>query len=203
MESQTEAKHIPWETSLRYDAFVIGLFVLVLIIGWGFKTWVEGKVTLFTDLDSNLSLSYPASWAPQTPKGSLLSVRDLQSKGSFKATFSVATRELEPTAIKPVRELVKPFTEERGQELKTYRVLEISQAEVDRLAAATISYAYVDEPIGSPFQTSLPVVVQGVDILVVHGANLYIFTFAAPAETFSQQTGSLDAILDSVDFSGS
>jgi hypothetical protein len=200
MESQTETKQIPWETSLRYDAFVIGLFALVLIAGLGLKTWVEGEATIFTDPDANLSLSYPASWAPQTEKGTLLSIRDLQSKGTFKVTFSVAARELEPTAIKPIQELVEPLNEEKGQELTAYRILEISDTKVDKLEAARISYAYVDDPIGGSLQTSLPVVVQGVDILVIHGTNLYVFTFAAPAATFSQQTGTLEAILCSVSF---
>ena len=200
MTSQTEAKLIPWETSLRYDVFVIGLFALALILGWGLKTWVEGRSAILTDLDASLSLSYPASWAPHREKGTLLSVRDLRSEGTFKTTFSVTGTALEPTSIRPVGELAKPFTEKKGQELTAYRVLEINDTQVDELEATRISYAYVEDPIGGTFQTSLPVVVQGVDTLVIHGTNLYVFTFAAPAATFSQQAGTLDAILHSVRF---
>ena len=198
MNRQSETKLIPWETVLRYDAFVIGWVVVVLVAGWALKTWVEGQATIFTDLDASLSLRYPASWTPQAKKGMLLSIRDLQSEGTFKAMFSVAVRELEPMAVEPVQELVEPFTEEKGQELTAYRVLEISETEVDGLEAARISYAYVDEPTEGPFQTSLPVVVRGVDVLVTHGSNLYAFTFAAPVTTFSQQAEILEAILDSV-----
>jgi len=198
MDRQAETTLIPWETRLRYDALVIGLFAVALIAGWGLKVWAEGKATTFTALDATLSLRYPATWATQAKKGTLLSIRDLQSEGTFKATFAVEAKELDPAAIKPVQDLVEPLTEERGQELTAYRVLEKSDTEVDGTEAVRISYAYVDEPIEGPFQTSMPVIVQGVDVLVVHGSNLYVFTFTAPATTFSQQAETLNAILQSV-----
>lgn len=198
MDSQAQIKLIPWETRLRYDAFVIGLFAVALIAGWGLKSWAEGKATTFTAPDATLSLRYPASWAPQAEKGTLLAVRDLKSEGTFKATFSVASRELDPEAMKPVQEMVEPFAAEKGQDLTAFRILEVDDTEVDGREAVRISYAYVDEPTEGPFQTSLPVMVQGVDVLVTHGSNLFVFTFAAPAATFPQQTEILDAILHSV-----
>ena len=198
MDRQAETRLIPWERMLRYDAFVIGLFVVALIAGWGLKSWAETRVTAFTAPDANLSLSYPESWTRQTEKGALLSIRDLRSGGTFKATFSVEVRELDPTTIKPVQDLAELLAEEKEQELRAYRVLAMSDTEVDGVEAVRISYAYDDEPTGGPFQKPLPVVVQGVDTLVIHGSNLYIFTLAAPATTFSEQVEILDGILDSV-----
>lgn len=202
MASQTKTQAIPWETSLRYDLAVIGLVLLALLAGWVLKAAMEEERTIFTDVDANLSLRYPASWVPQTEKGTLLSISDLQSEGSFKVTFSVSVRELDPEDVKPVQELVVPFTVERGQELTGYRVLEIGGTEVDRLEAASITYGFVADPITSPLQTRLPVVVQAMDILVIHGNNLYVFTFAAPAATFAQHAGTMEAILNSVDLKG-
>ena len=190
---------IPWETRLAYDACVIGLFALALIAGIVLKGWVVGKTTTFTAKDSTLSLSYPAAWASQAIKGKLLSIRDLQSEGLFKTTFSVEATELDPAAVEPVQELVQPFTEDKGQALSAYRILEISDCEMDGLDAVRISYAYVEEPLESPFQTSLPVVVQGVDVLVIHGSRLYVLTFSAPATSLSQQAEAMESILDSVD----
>jgi len=199
MNKQAESRLFPWETRLRYDAFVIGLFALALIAGWGLKSWAEGRTTAFTTLDATLSLRYPASWASQVKKGTLLSVRDLQSEGTFKSTFAAEAMELDPAAIKPVQDLVELFTEEKGQAVSAYRILETSDTQVDGQDAVRISYAYVDEPVESPFQTALPVVVQGVDVLVIHGSKLYAFTFSAPATTFSQQAEIMESILDSVD----
>jgi len=200
MESQTEAKPIPWETSFRYDAVVIGLVALALIAGWGLKTWAEGKATISAHLDSNLSLSYPALWATEMEKEKLLSIRDLQSVGTFKVMFSVSVRESVSAANEPIEDLVRQLTEERGQELTAYRILQTGDTTVDDLEAVEISYAYVDDSNRGLLRTSLPVVVQGVDILVIRGTDLYIFTFAAPATSFSEQTGTLDAILRSVQF---
>jgi hypothetical protein len=199
MDMQVEKRLIPWETRLRYDAFVIGLFALALLAGWGIKTWAVGRTTAFTTPDSMLSLRYPASWVSQVKKGKLLSVRDLQSEGTFKATFSVEAMELDPAAIEPVQDLAERFAEDKGQDLTAYRILETGDSEVDGLEAVRISYAYIDEPVESPFQTSLPVVVQGVDVFVIQGSRLYVFTFSAPAVTFSQQAEIVESILDSVD----
>ena len=199
MDMQIRKRPIPWETRLAYDACVIGLFALAMIAGIGLKGWVVGKTTTFTTKDSTLSLRYPAAWASQAIKGKLLSIRDLQSEGTFKTTFSVEATELDPAAVEPVQEFVGPFTEDKGQALNGYRTLEISDTEVDGLDAVRISYAYVDEPVASPFQRSLPVVVQGVDVLVIHGSKLYVLTFSAPATSFSQQAETMESILDSVD----
>jgi hypothetical protein len=200
MESHVADKPIPWETSLRYDACVIGLFVLALIAGLGLKSWAQSRATLSADLDPHLSLSYPAMWTEQMEKGTLLSIRDLRSEGTFKVAFSVAARELEPPAAGPVQDQVEPYIQERGEGLTAFRILKIGETTVDGLAAVEISYAYVDDSTWSPLQASLPVVVQGVDTLVVRGTQLYVFSFAAPATSFSEQAETLDAILSSVQF---
>jgi hypothetical protein len=198
MDRPAETTLIPWETKLRYDLSVIGLFALALLLGFGLMTWAEGQGTTFAALDATLSLGYPTSWAPQADKGTLLSIRDLRSEGMFKTSFSVEARELGSTAMRPVEDWIEPLTQQRAEELAAYRILETGDTEVDGAKAVKISYVYEIEPAGSAFQASVPVVVQGVDILVSHGSNLYILTFAAPAATFSQQAGTLDAILDSV-----
>lgn len=200
VESQTDSRPIPWETSLRYDAMVIGLVVLALGASLTLKSLVLGQRAIFTDPDAHLSLQYPASWAPYTEKGTLLSIRDLRSQSRFKAIFSVAVTDLESEAVRPVQEMVVPSTVERGQELMGYRVLDIAETQIDGLEAAEITYTYVDHGVDSHLQSALPVVVKAVDVLVIHQDRLYVFSFAAPAATFDQQSSTLDAILNSVDF---
>lgn len=201
MESQTNSRQSPWETSLRYDAAVILLAALAFTASLGLKSWVLDRRTIFTDPDAHLSLQYPASWAPRTEKGSLFSIQDLRSKGPFKPTFSIVVKELESQqATRPVQESVVPFIVQRGRELRGYGVLGRGETQVDTLEAAKITYAYVDYPSRSPLQSALPVVLKAVDVLVIHQDNLYVLSFVAPAETFAQQSGTLDAILNSVDF---
>jgi hypothetical protein len=200
MKAQTEISQIPWETTLRYDAFVIGLYVFVFIAGLGLKTWVENEPITFTDRVTNLSLSYPSSWSPTREKGTLLSVRDLHGEGIFKAIFSVKVKELDLTEGTTIQDLIQPFTEERSQDLNYYRILKISDTEVDSLGGVTVTYGYVYDPVASSLQTYLPTIVRGVDTLVIRGNSLYIFSFAAPETSFSQYSGTLDSILQSVDF---
>ncbi len=200
MQAKSESKSIPWETSFRYDAAVIGLIVLLLIGALGLKAWAEARASVVTNLDPSLSVRVPASWSDQSEKGTLLSIRDLQSEGTFKVRFSVTAKELDPTALLPIQQLAEVYAEARGEELTSFRVLDISDADLDGLEAAEITYAYVASPPGSSLGAGLPVVVQGVDILVIHANKLYVLRFAAPASTFSNQRATLDAILESVSF---
>lgn len=198
--SQAESRLIDWETSLRYDAMVIGLVILAFGASLTLKSLVLGQRASFADPDSHVSLQYPASWVPYTEKGTLLSIRDLRSQGRFKVTFSLEVTDLEPEAIRPVQEMVVPSTVERGQELMGYRVLEIDETLIDGSEAAEITYTYVDYAVESHLQSTLPVVVKAVDVLVIHQDKLYVLSFAAPAATFEEQSSTLDAILNSVDF---
>lgn len=200
MEAKTESKPIPWERSFRYDAAVIGLIVVLLIAALGLKAWAMARASVVTRLDPSLSVRVPASWAARTEKGTLLSIRDLQSKGSFKVTFSVTATALDPAALQPIRQLAEVYAEARGEDLISFRLLDLNDTELDGLEAVKITYAYVESPPGSSLGAGLPVVVQGVDSLVIHANMLYVFTFAAPATSFSEQTATLDAILESVSF---
>ena len=199
VESQDDSRPVEWETSLRRDAPVIGLVVLALGASLTLKSLVLGQRATFMDPDAHLSLQYPASWSPSTEKGMLLTVQDLRSQGTFKVTFSAEVKELEAQFTRPVQEMVVPFTVERGQELTGYRVLDLVETQIDGMEAARITYTYVDYGAESHLQSTLPVVVKAVDVLVIHQDKLYALSFAAPAATFAQQSSILESILNSVD----
>jgi hypothetical protein len=65
--------------------------------------------------------------------------------------------------------------------------------------ALAIEYAYVDSPkAGWATSASLPVVVQAVDTVAIRGDQVYIFTYAADADVFAQEKGTLITTLESV-----
>ena len=200
MENKSKNSRIPWETSLRYDAWVLGLILLVFITALGLKSWVESKAIIFTDPDTDLSLSYPALWVSKAEKGTILSVQDLLSESVFKVKFSVDAIALDLAEDTVVQDLIQPFIEERVQEIPSYRMLKTNDTEVAQLDGVMVWYTYIYDPEAGSLQTYLPTVVRGVDILVIREATLYIFSFAAPEESFSEYSMTLDAILRSVHF---
>lgn len=190
----------PWEQSLRYDAMVIGLFVVALVGGWILKGTVEGARVPYSSRDGRLSLTYPASWTSFDEKETLLTIRNLRSEGPFKVALWVTTRDLPQDGDTSIRELITPYTVEKGEQLTGFRVLSIQERTLANLEAVEITYVYIDTPVDSGSQLAIPVVVKGVDVLNVHRDTLFVFTFVAPADLFSEEMKTLQALLSSVTF---
>jgi hypothetical protein len=198
METHPVDNRIPWERSLRYDAVVIVMVVLVLIVGWSMKSFVEGERTTFTDAEAYLTLRYPASWTALKEKGRLLSVRNLRSEGSFKVGLWLEVKSIPSEAIKSVKEYIAPLSVDRGQQLTGYRILSVGETQVGGIEAVELAYTYVDLPMGTALQSSLPIVVRAIDILFANHDLLYVLTFVAPTETFQELSGIFDDIRNSV-----
>ncbi|MGB3904534.1 MAG: hypothetical protein WBB22_06385 [Anaerolineae bacterium] len=181
------------------ELLVVVLVIAALLLGWVVKGWVQGRSISFSSDDGALSLRYPADWLEQVDKDALLTVSDIRGEGSFKPTFSVATREMNPDFPLTPNDLIVTMSVRKAEELKAYRILSTELGAVDGIEASKVTYAYVTEPAGS-FQQGIPVVVQAVDWVVILQGKAYILTFAAKAENFAEEEGSFHSILASVDF---
>jgi RsiW-degrading membrane proteinase PrsW (M82 family) len=196
----THELNTPWEQSLRYDTMVIGVLIIALALGGILKGTVEGARVPYSSQDGRLSLEYPASWTSFDEKETLLTIRDLRSEGAFKVSLWVKTRELPLEGVASIRELITPYSVEKGEELTGFRVLSIEEHMIANLEAVEISYVYIDTPVDSGSQLAIPVVVKGVDVLSLYHNSLFAFTFVAPADSFSDETETLQAFLSSVSF---
>jgi hypothetical protein len=97
---------------------------------------------------------------------------------------------------------VTAWTFQRGQELEGYRVLGTEAVQVDNIDGVRIDYAYVSDPIASPYRRALPVVVEAVDYLLPYQGKLYVITLAADAGRFEPEAAQFEALLRRVDFAG-
>ncbi|MDH4207578.1 MAG: hypothetical protein OEV76_01745 [Anaerolineae bacterium] len=181
------------------EVLVILLVIVALLLGWLVRSWVQGQTATFTSDDGAVSLRYPAGWLQQTDKDTLLTVSDVRANGSFKPSFSLTTREMNPDYPLTASDVLVSLSVQRAEQLTAYRVLNVDEGTVDGLDASSLTYAYVSEPEGG-LQASLPVVVEAVDWVVLRGGKAYVFSFAAPAEEFSSRAGAFSSIMSSVDF---
>ena len=97
---------------------------------------------------------------------------------------------------------VTAWTFQQGQQLDSYRVLGTEPVEVDGRKGVRIDYAYVSEPVFSPYRKALPVVGEAVDYLFPGGDGTIIITTAADGMHFGEGSRQFDAILGSVSFAG-
>jgi hypothetical protein len=196
---------------------VIGLVILALIAGWVLKVSIQGQTAPFAS--ETLSVRYPVDWLLGKDDEALFTVTDPDSLSTFKTTFNARVEPLGEVEeqeyvfkVEGVDASVKPLGEVTGlnaaanrlvmrknKELKEYNVLSARATTLMGQEALAIEYAYVDSPrAGWATAPSLPVVVQAVDTVTIKGNQVYVFTYAAVANVFAQEKGTLAAILESV-----
>jgi hypothetical protein len=186
---------------------VVAVVAIALLAGWLLKSWVESRTTTFSN--SDLTLSYPATWLRELgepEQGVLFAAQDVRS-GSLYAThlgvwIADALPQVRQENVDPTLSAVTAWTFQRGQELEGYRVLGTQAVQVDNIDGTRIDYAYVSEPIASPYRKALPVVVEAVDYLLPYQGKLYVITLAADASRFESEAGQFEALMRRVDFAG-
>lgn len=186
---------------------VVAVVAIALLAGWLLKSWVESRTTTFSN--SDLTLSYPATWLRELgepEQGVLFAAQDVRSGSLYATHLSVRVADALPQVrqenVDPMLSAVTAWTFQRGQELEGYRVLGTEAAQVDNIDGVRIDYAYVSDPIASPYRRALPVVVEAVDYLLPYQGKLYVITLAADASRFEQEEGQFEALLRRVDFAG-
>jgi hypothetical protein len=186
---------------------VVAVVAIALLAGWLLKSWVESRTTTFSN--SDLTLSYPATWLRELgepEQGVLFAAQDVRSGSLYATHLSVWVADALPQVrqenVDPTLSAVTAWTFQRGQELEGYRVLGTAAVQVDGIDGARIDYAYVSDPIASPYRKALPVVVEAVDYLLPYQGKLYVITLAADASRFEPEAGQFEALLRRVDFAG-
>jgi hypothetical protein len=190
---------------------VVLVVVVALVAGWLLKTNVESSTLEFSG--PGLSLRYPGGWLQEiNPQaGTLFSASDIRSGSLYRSSFVVRTTEALPalpadaqgTEIeKQLTPAVTSWSFQRGQELAAFRVLGTEPAVVGGRQGVMLHYAFVSEPIASPFRQALPVVVEAADYLIPAGDRMLVLTAAADGTRFAEETTRwFQPILNSVRFS--
>ena len=187
---------------------VVAVVVGALLIGWMLKSLVESRTVTFSG--PALSVNYPATWFREMNPDDgdvILGVTDLGFGSLYRSRLTVRAIEALPQLARVDDEAsasatVTAWTFRRSQDLDGYRVLSTGSTELDGHRGVRIDYAYVTDPIASPYRKGLPVVVEAVDYLFPVGDQTIVITTAADGAQFEQESQRFATILSSVDFDG-
>jgi len=188
---------------------VVAVVVVALLIGWMLKSLVESRTVTFSS--SALSLNYPATWFREVNPDDgdvILGVTDLGFGSPYGSRVTVRTIEALPRLARMDDEAsaaaaaVTAWTFQRSQDLDGFRLLSTESTELDGRRGVRVDYAYVSDPIASPYRKALPVVVEAVDYLFPVGDQTIVITTAADGAQFEQESQRFATILSSVDFGG-
>ncbi len=177
--------------------FALIYAVLVIIIGINLRDSAVNSVTAYSNSQAGIRALYPQRWLIDTEGDYVFRVRNLASAG-YKTTIQVA---IEPVAATTsIRNLVDSLTLIRSQQFAEYKPLSRQSVllAADR-EALQVEYAYVTSG-DNVFLETLPIVVEGIDVIVIQRGQAVIISFLSDADTFEENLPIFERFLDDLTF---
>jgi hypothetical protein len=176
---------------------VVILGIVGLIIGVNLRDSTLNATTIYTNSQAGIQAAYPQNWLLDEGGDYIFRVRDEAHIG-FKTTMQVAARPV--SANTSMRNVLDALTLSRSQTLAFYSVLsEEPYTLPDESSATAMSYTYVSgDP--NPFLQSVPVVVEGFDILTIKRGQAVVITFLSEAPAYEENLPLFNQFLSNLEF---
>lgn len=179
----------------HYFALLFG--VVALLIGVNLRDSALNATVVYTNSEAGIRVEYPDKWLIDQSGDYIFRVRDVAQVG-FKTTIQVAARPV--SAVTTARNLVDALSLNRAQILASYTVFEIRPIVLpNEVEATAVTYTYVASET-NPFLESVPVVVEGIDILAISRGQAIIITFLSDSRTYRQNYPRFEQFLSSLEF---
>jgi hypothetical protein len=179
-----------------YFALIFG--AVSLVIGVNLRDSALNATTLYTNSQAGISAEYPQNWLiDEAPPEYIFRVRDPSQTG-FKTTFQVAVSPV--SASTSARNILDSLSMNRAPTLDGYRILSSEPFTLpDESGATAMSYTFVATET-NPFLESIPVVVEGFDILTIRGGQAIVITFLSDTESYDQNYALFEQFLRNLRF---
>jgi len=177
--------------------FVVVAALLLMGLGLLMRNAAAVATLPFLDETSGIRAQIPAGWLITTDDPSFVVQAENPSAVPFKTLLRVS---LVPVGAEATpRNVVDVLTLQRAGRLSTYRVLSIGQSTLGEDEAIEMEYAYVRAE-ANPFLNTVPLVIQGRDVVVIRGTQAVVITYQEERSRFSQNEALFDAFLDTLQF---
>jgi len=180
----------------HYFALIFG--AIAFLIGVNLRDSTLHATNLYTNNQAGITAEYPANWLIDSSPGNyVLRVRDPSQVG-FKTTFQVAIGPV--GAASAARNILDALSLNRAQTLAAYSILSRESFVLpDETEATSMTYTFVATET-NPFLESLPVVVEGLDILTIKRGQAIVITFLSDSRTYEQSYTIFEQFLRNLKF---
>jgi hypothetical protein len=180
----------------HYFALIFG--VVAFVIGVNLRISTLNATTRYTNSQVGITAEYPQNWLiDESPPAYIFRVRDPSQTG-FKTTFQVAVSPVSGSTS--ARNILDALSMSRAPTLDGYRILSREPfALPDETAATAMSYTFVATET-NPFLESIPVVVEGLDILTITRGQAIIITFLSDASNYDSNFVLFEQFLQNLRF---
>lgn len=177
------------------------IMVIVVAAGmffWGlnFRGNALNATILFEDQISGIRAQVPANWLLDTEGDYILRAENL-GEGAFNTQIQITVQTVGPSAVP--RNVVDQLNVQGPARFANYESLEISDIQIGEDNATQIVYSFIASE-NNPFLETIPVVVQGIDVVVIRGSQAIIFTFRDDRSNFEENRIYFDRFLSSVEY---
>ncbi len=179
--------------------------LLVLLFGLGgilfsllLREQVLGATVRYSNLQAGINAAYPPGWLlEEGGSDHVFRIRDLTAPG-FATTLQVA---VQPVAGESAaRNIFDALTLQRAQTLAAYTVnSEQSYMLPNGRVTSAMAYTFVSTG-DNPFLRSVPVIVDGLDVLIIERDQALVITYRANTDVFTRELPHLERFLQSLDF---
>lgn len=175
----------------------LGFALLMLYVGTNLRDNALFATNLYTNAAAGIAARYPQNWLIDGDGDYIFRVRDMDQIG-FKTTIQVAVRPVgNGTSARSIQDALNL---NRSQTLAAYDTLTSEPFTLpDETEAVSMSYIYADTA-NTPFLQSVPVVVEGIDILTLKRGQAIIVTFLSDARSFAQNYPVFERFINSLEF---
>lgn len=183
----------------RWSHYLAFIFAgLGLLIGLNLRQSTLNVTTQYINPQAGISAEYPQNWLlEEGGTDFIFRVSDTAAPG-HNTSIQVAVRPV--SAETSARNIFDSLTLARAQTLAKYEVISEEPFVLpDETTTSAMTYVFVDSP-SNPFLQSIPVVVEGIDILIIKRGQAIIITFLSSADSFEQDLPLLQEFLRNLEF---
>ena len=183
----------------RWNNYIVLLFSLITLFGGiSLRQQILTATSTYINPEVGIRAQYPQDWLIDNDGAYIFRIRDMRNIG-FKTTIQLAIQAIsESTTTRNIADLL---TLNRSQSLAVYNVLDIDDHFIlpDQKSATALSYTYVAIDT-DPLLESIPVVVQGLDVLTIRRGQVIIVSFIADGDSFLSKYPDFEQFLANLDY---
>lgn len=162
---------------------VIATFVVMVSVGLLIKQQSAAGTWSFSDTESGIEAQYPVGWLVEEGSTTVARIRDPKAR-PFKTQFVLTV--VPAGGQTAIRNVLDTLTLQRSIDLPAYRVLQVENFDQGGFTVTQMDFVYVQtDP--NPFIERLPVVVRGMDRVILDGNRAIIASYMADEATFDAQ----------------
>lgn len=180
--------------------FTLGFAIFASMVGWNLRSSLLYDTLEYFDPAAGIRANYPVGWLIDTGSRDYIFRAQDTSRIGYKTTLEISTRPI--AAGMTARNVLDDLILFRSNRLGTFDV-QVQQLTgytlPDGEAATLMEYSFVSQE-RNPFQESIPIVVQGRDVLVLRSGQAILITFLADTDTYQNNLEIFDRFLESLSF---